>query len=137
MSGRAQPGGMTSAPSRVRVVIAARAAIRRDLHDTLAGAGLDVASECGSVGELLAAVSRERPDVCVLDRELRGGGLTAIAALASPRPAPKILVVGGRGTPAEVRAARLAGAAACVPADVDPAALAAAVSRLISTEEER
>jgi len=126
---------MTSAASRIRVVIAARASIRADLHATLAGAGMDVAADCDTVGELLAAVSRERPDVCVLDRELHGGGLSAIAAVASPRPAPKVLVVGGRAAPAEVRAARLAGAAGCVPADVDPAALAAAVSQLVLEEE--
>ena len=119
---------------RIRVVVAARTAIRSALNDTLAKAGMDVAADCGSVVELLAAVSRESPDVCVLDRELHGGGLSAIAALASPHPAPKIVLVGGRGTPAEVRAARLAGAAACVPADSDAAALAAAVSRLVKKE---
>ena len=96
---------------------------------------MHVAAECGSAAELLAAVSREQPDVCVLDRELRGGGLSVTAAIASPRRTPKVLVVGGRASPAEIRAARLAGAAGWVPADVDPAALAAAVSQLVQEEE--
>jgi DNA-binding NarL/FixJ family response regulator len=92
---------------------------------------MQVAADCGSAAELIEAVSRERPDVCVLDRELRGGGLAATAAIAAPRRAPKVLVVGGRGSPAEVRAAVLAGAADCLAADVSPAEVAAAVAALV------
>lgn len=120
---------------RVRVVIAARATARRSLRDGLSAAGIDVAADCGSAAELLAAISRERPDVCVLERELAGGGLVAAVAVATPRPAPKVLVVGGRGTPAELRAARLAGAAGSVPTDIDAAGLVAAVSALVTKEE--
>ena len=89
---------MQKAEAGARVVIAARSALRRTLHEAVTAAGMHVAADCGSTAELLAAVSRERPDVCVLDRELRGGGLAATAAIASPRQAPKVLVVGGRGT---------------------------------------
>lgn len=91
---------------------------------------MDVAADCGDAAELLAAVARERPEVCVLDRELRGGGLAATAAIASPPRAPKVLLIGGRGSPAEVRAALLAGAADCLASDVAPARLAAAVAAL-------
>ena len=120
--------------SGARAVIAARRSLRATLHDAVAEAGFEVAAECDDAGELLAAVALEHPDVCVLDRELRGGGLAATAAIATPQPAPKVLVVGGRGAPAEVRAARLAGATDCVPADIDAAGLAAAISRLIDKE---
>jgi DNA-binding NarL/FixJ family response regulator len=95
------------------------------LHDTLTAAGIQVAADCGSAAELLAAVSRERPDVCVLDRELRGGGLAATA------------VIGGRGSPAELKAARLAGAADCLPADVDAAGLADAIEALVRKEQQQ
>lgn len=123
--------------TQIRVVIGARAAVRRMLHDTLTAAGIQVAADCGSAAELLAAVSRERPDVCVLDRELRGGGLAATAAIASPHRAPKVLVIGGRGSPAELKAARLAGAADCLPADVDAAGLADAIEALVRKEQQQ
>lgn len=125
----------TPAQPQIRVVIAARSAVRRSLRDTLTAAGMHVAAECGDATELLAAVSRERPDVCVLDRELRGGGLAATAAIASPRQAPKVLVVGGRGSAAELRAARLAGAADSLPGDVGAPKLAAAIAALARKEQ--
>jgi DNA-binding NarL/FixJ family response regulator len=93
-----------------------------------------LAADCGDAAELVAAVARERPDLCLLDRELPGDGLAATAAIAAPARAPKVLVVGGRGSPAEVRAARLAGATGAFPADIDPASLAAAAGALVQKE---
>ena len=120
--------------ARIRVVIAARTAIRGTLHEAVTAAGMQVDADCGSAAELLAAVSREHPDICVLDRELRGGGLAATAAITSPLRAPKVLVVGGRGSPAELRAIRLAGAAACLPGDIDAAGLTEAIAALTRKE---
>src|SRR6266852_4347386 len=125
----------TRAHTWIRVVIAARTEVRRTFHDALTAAGMEVAADCGNAAELLAAVSRERPEVCVLDRELSGGGLAATAAIAAPRQAPKVLVVGGRGSPAELRAARLAGAADSLPGDVGAPKLAAAIAALARKEQ--
>jgi DNA-binding NarL/FixJ family response regulator len=75
-------------------------------------------------------VRRENPQLCVLDRDLPGAGLAAIAALTSPGRPPKLVVVGGRGSPAEARAARLAGADACLPGTVDADRLAAALAAI-------
>jgi len=125
----------THARTGIRVVIAARPAVQRKLHEALTAAGMQVAADCGDAAELLAAVSRERPDVCVLDRELRGGGLVATAAIAAPARAPKVLIVGGRGSPAELRAASLAGAAACLPGEITAAGLVAAVTSVVEKEE--
>ena len=119
----------------VRVVIAARTAMRSTLRDAATRAGLEIAAECADAAQLLDAVAREHPRFCILDRELRGGGLVAAAAIAAPHFAPKVLVVGGRGAAAEVRAARLAGATGCVPGDIDAVALAAAISALLKEEE--
>jgi DNA-binding NarL/FixJ family response regulator len=125
----------TPAELPIRVAIAARMAARRSFGDTLTAAGMLVVAECATTAELIAAVAHERPDVCVLDRELRGGTLAATAALASPGR-PKVLVVGGRGSEVEVRAARLAGAAACLPGEVSRAELAAAVTALVREERQ-
>jgi DNA-binding NarL/FixJ family response regulator len=114
-----------------RVVIASGATIRRTLRDGISRAGMQIAAECTDSGELLAAVARERPDICIVDRELRGGSLAATAAITTPPTAPRVLIVGGRGARADVRAARLAGASDCVPFDVGAEALAAAVAALV------
>ena len=121
------------ARSPIRVVVAGRRQLRRTADDGLAAAGIEVAAHCETTAELLAAVSRERPDACVLDRDLSGGAFAALAALASSRR-PKVLVVGGRGSPAEVRAARLAGAADCLPGDTDALSIAASVAALVHKE---
>ncbi len=114
--------------AQITIVVGARAAMRQSTRDALTSAGFTVAAECTDLAETLAAVARWRPDVCVLDRELPGGGLAAIAALVVPGRQPKVIVVGGGDSPAEVRAARLAGATDCVPGTLDPERLAASVA---------
>ena len=126
----------TADRNEIRVVIAARGTVRNVLRDAVRKAGMHLARECIDAAEVVAAVASEHPDLCLLDRGLRGGGLAATAAIAAapPRP-PIVLVVGGRATAAEVRAARLAGAADAVPADIDATSLAAAVTALVHKEE--
>ena len=111
----------------VSVVIAAREPLRRSIFEALTKRGLTVAESCTALAETLAAVRRSHPDVCIIDRGLPGGGLAAIAALAGPGRRPRVIVIGGESA-AEVRAARLAGAAECLSETVEPEELAAAVS---------
>jgi DNA-binding NarL/FixJ family response regulator len=116
----------------IRAVIATRAASRSRLREAFATAGIEVAAECGDVTELLSAVSREQPHACVIERDLRGGGLSAAAAIAAPTRTTRVLILGGRGSPAERRAARIAGAADLLPADIDPLRVAEIVYRLVN-----
>ena len=114
----------------LRVLLAGREETVAVLHDTLVAAGMQVVANCRTQDQVLAALAATRPDVCVVDRELDGGGLVTAAAIANPQRAPRILLVGGRGSASELRAARLAGAANSLPGDVAPAALVAAVAAL-------
>jgi ActR/RegA family two-component response regulator len=124
---------MVSEPqTNIRVVIATRATWRPRLREAFTAAGIVVAAECDDVTELLAAVSREHPDACVVERELRGGGLSAAAAITSPRRAPRVLMLGGRGSLAERRAARIAGASDCLSADFDAGRVVKVVHELVS-----
>jgi DNA-binding NarL/FixJ family response regulator len=123
-------------PHGIRVVIAAGDAMRGIFRDGVGRAGLSVAAECADSNELVAAVASERPDVVVVDRELRGGSLAALAAITTQRPAPKVLMVGGRGAHVEVQAARLAGATDCLPVDIGAEGLAEAVAGLVRNEKE-
>ena len=118
----------------VTVIVAARQPLRRALAEALTGRGHRVSKSCSSLADTLAAVRRSHPDVCVIDRELPGGALAAIAALTGPQRQPQVIVIGGE-SPAEVRAVRLAGAAACLPAAVDPEELAAAVAAAAAREQ--
>lgn len=115
----------------IRVVIAAREGMRRRLRDLAQKAGLEIAAECVDGGELVAVVARARPDLCLLDRDLHGGYLTATAAIATPPRAPRVIIVGGRVSPVEIRAARLAGAIDCLPIDIDAEDLAAAAAAVV------
>jgi len=111
--------------------------MRGIFRDGVGLAGLEVAAECNDSSELIAAVASERPDVVVVDRELRGGSLAALAAITTQRRAPKVLIVGGRGAAVEVQAARLAGATDCLPVDVGAEELAAVVTGLVRHDKER
>jgi DNA-binding NarL/FixJ family response regulator len=114
------------------VVIAAREGVRNRIRAPLQAAGLEIAAESSDLGEALEAVVRRRPQLCLLDRELPGAGVTTIAALATPRPRPKLLVIGGNADAASVRADHLAGAARSLPGEIDPGAVAAILTELAS-----
>ena len=115
----------------IRVVIAAREGMRRKLRELAQSARLEIAAECIDGGELVAAVARARPDLCLLDRDLHGGYLTATAAIATPPQAPRVIIVGGRVSAVEIRAARLAGAIDCLPIDIGADDLAAAAAAVV------
>jgi len=121
-----------SAPGKtsIRVVLAGRPELVETLNDALRAPGIRVVASCTNRVQALTAIRQVSPDVCIVDRELAGGGLIAAAAAASPLPAPKVLVVGDQNAPAERRAARLAGAAAYLPRSSDAASFVAAVSHL-------
>jgi DNA-binding NarL/FixJ family response regulator len=124
---------MSSAHRRATtVVIAAREAVRDRIRRPLESAGIEIAAESSDLVEALEAVVRQRPKLCLLDRDLPGAGVTTIAALATPRPRPKVLVIGGGSDPAGIRADRLAGATRSLPGDTDPDRVAAALIELAS-----
>lgn len=110
-----------------KVLVAARTAVRARVVQALDAVGMTVAAECSNAQEAIELAAREHPDVCVLDRDLPGGALAAVAAIASPTRAPKVLLVGGRDSEAERRATQLAGATAYLPGAPDGPRLAAAV----------
>jgi two-component system, NarL family, nitrate/nitrite response regulator NarL len=112
----------------VTALIAAGALSRVALRAAAHSAGLVVVGECASAAEAIALASRESPDVCVLERNLPGGALAAAAAIVAPRRPPAVLLVGGSDSPAERRAALLAGASGYVPGEPDAVRLAEALA---------
>lgn len=114
----------------ITVVVAARGSVREMLRGPVTDAGIDIAAEASDLAGALRAVARRRPLLCVLDRGLPGVGVTTIAALTTPRQRPKVLVIGGAGGSAGIRADRLAGAARSLPGAPDGEAVVAALREL-------
>jgi DNA-binding NarL/FixJ family response regulator len=114
--------------SPITALLAAGALARAALRSAARSAGLVVVGECASAAEAIELAARESPDVCVLDRNLPGGALAAAAAIAVPRRRPAVFVVGGSDSPAERRAALLAGATGYVSGEPDGAQLAEALA---------
>lgn len=110
------------------VVIAAEEPVSRSIAAELIRTGHVVTASSAALAETLDIVRRRRPDVCVVDSELRDGGLAAVAALAGCGRRPRVVVV-GRQSPTEVRAARLAGATACATTEEIATVVAAVVTR--------
>ena len=72
--------------------------------------GFVIVAEAGDADEAVALATRLRPDVCVIDVELPGGGLNAIARIAKSAPETLIVVLSASERPSDVVAAVTRGA---------------------------
>ncbi len=111
--------------------------MRDAIVDALEAAGFLVAAECNDAGSAVAAVARERPDVCVIDADLPGGALVAAAAISTPSAPPPVLVLDADGTDGTSRAAELAGATASLRGRLDEDRLADAVAEVLRAEHDQ
>ena len=94
-----------------------RFALRQDLE----GGGLEVCAEAGATTEAVAAALRQRPDLCLLDVHMPGGGgITAAAAIREHLPAVKVVLITATPDEDTVLAAARAGADGYLAKDVDP-----------------
>jgi DNA-binding NarL/FixJ family response regulator len=118
---------------RLQVAVAGSVEFAANLRRALDDAGIEIVAECTNRPEAIRVVRTGRPDLCIVDRDLDGGGLITAAAIASPRQ--PIVIVVGPGSPAERRAVRLAGATASLPHDSSPTELAALVLELARKEQ--
>lgn len=91
-------------------------------------ADLEVVAEADSAADALLLVSKERPDILILDLSLpRGGGLDLVRTLQSKGGPPKVLVLTMHDDPAYARAALSAGATGYVVKTVSEKDLLTAV----------
>jgi len=72
--------------------------------------GFVIVAEAGDADEAVALATRLRPDVCLIDVELPGGGLNAIARIAKSAPETLIVVLSASDRPSDVVAAVTRGA---------------------------
>ena len=92
---------------------------------------LEVVAEVGRGDEVVDAVARSRPDVCLLDIEMPGvDGIEVAAELAAAAAAGRVLIVTTFGRPGYLRRALEAGASGFVVKDTPARELADAVRRV-------
>lgn len=104
---------------------------RAGVTAALEQAGFVVCASCADAAETVTAATTERPDVCVVDVDLPGGGLTAVRALAAGPDPPRILVTAAAVRADDLFGALRAGADGYVAKAFDPSELPAEVAALL------
>ena len=118
---------------RVRVLLADDQALVRGAMAALLSleSDIEVVAEVGRGDEVVDAVRRTSPDVCLLDIEMPGrDGIEVAADLAALEAGPGVLIVTTFSRPGYLRRALEAGASGFVVKDTPAAELADAVRRV-------
>jgi two-component system, NarL family, nitrate/nitrite response regulator NarL len=113
---------MDGPPGPLRILIADdHPLIRRALRRDLERGGLEVCAEARTGAEAIEAALRERPDLCLLDVQMPGGGgLAATAEIRRSLPAAKVVLITAVPDETGVLAAARRGADGYLAKDVDP-----------------
>jgi two-component system NarL family response regulator len=104
-----------------------RGEVRLDLEEH----GFHVCAEVGDGPAALAAALRERPELCLLDVDMPGGGIEAARAIASQVPETRVVMLTVSRDESDVDAAKAAGAVAYLLKDLPADRLAAALRGLL------
>lgn len=119
----------------VRVVVADRdASTRTGIRMALVQGGFEVCAEATTARSAREAVERERPDVCLIDADIEGGGLDAATAIKSEAPGTVVVMLGSSADDDRVLAAVRAGARGYLPKDMNPARLGPALRGAVDGE---
>ncbi len=127
---------MTENDDKIRVVIADdHAPTREDIRLALEeSGGFAVCAEASDAAAAITAAVRERPDVCLLDINMPGGGIAAAWEITSRLPATKVVMLTISMEDRDLFGALRAGAAGYLLKDMEPAELTRALARVASGE---
>ena len=123
----------SSKPIRVLVADphpATRAGIRR----ALAMDGVVVCAEVDAADAAIDAALRERPDLCLVDVRLAGGGVAAAASIADRLPSTAVVMLAARLDEHELLESLRAGADGYLLKDIDPGRLSEILKRALAGE---
>lgn len=130
-AGRIEPSrcGALAAAGRLRVMLVDdHALVRSAVRHAIEGPNVTVVEEAGTVSEALERASRSRPDVVLVDLDLRGeDGLQLVRELAPLLPNATFIMLSVSTSDADLLDAVLAGATGYLTKDVSPEALLRAV----------
>ena len=124
-----------SEPARPRVLIADdHAPVRYGVRTALERGGIEVCAEAPDAPKAVAAALRERPDACLLDTRMPGGGATAAAAITTQLPGTVVIMLSAYSTDEDVFGALRSGAIGYLLKDIDPTQLPDQVRAAIAGE---
>ncbi len=109
-------------------------ATRLGVKMALARGGFRVVAEAGNCEEAVAAVSRERPDICLLDVCMPGGGIEAARRISASGAGTAVVMLTVSRDRGDVLGALRAGAVGYLPKDTHPDRLPAALRGVLSGE---
>jgi DNA-binding NarL/FixJ family response regulator len=100
-----------------RVLIAGHAPTRVGIAMALASA-VEICAQAPDAGQAIRAAMREEPDVCLLDRDLRGDVFTAVRGISRGAPRAEIILLTNRFNADEMLDAVRVGASGYISAAV-------------------
>jgi DNA-binding NarL/FixJ family response regulator len=108
-------------PTPVRIVIADARPLRRlGIASALGPPGFVVCAECADAGAAVLTAVRERPEICIVDAGLPGGGIAATRAIVTWVPQARVVVLAESADLDLFLASVRAGAVGFLLADIDP-----------------
>jgi DNA-binding NarL/FixJ family response regulator len=108
--------------------------IRMGVRMALMRGGFRVVGEAADGEGAVESVLRERPDVCLLDVRMPGGGIEAATRLAQLAPATAVVILTVSAGSEDLLAALRAGARGYLPKDMSPDRLPAALRGVLRGE---
>ena len=108
--------------------------IRMALRAALELEGFVVCAEAGSASAAVDAAVRERPDVCLLDVKMPGGGVPAARDIAAKVPGAAVVMLTGSGDDDDFFAALRAGVSGYLLKNLDPDDLGGELRRVLNGE---
>ncbi len=108
--------------------------IRLGVRMALMRGGFEVLAEVADCDGAVEAVLRERPDICLLDVYMPGGGIEAAAILSSVAPATAVVMLTVSQSPGDMLAALRSGAKGYLSKDTSPDRLPAALCGVLKGE---
>lgn len=116
------------------MVAAAGAATRAGIRLALSESHVDVCAEASSVPDLIAAVQRTKPDVCILDGELSDSPVGTAAEIMARVPSVAIVLLTDEVSETEFLGAVRVGVAGYLDKGISPAALSNVVRAVANGE---
>jgi two-component system nitrate/nitrite response regulator NarL len=117
------PGAETDAT--ITILIAKEEAVAREtLRAGLTSQGFDVLAAAADAPAAVAAAEQMHPDICLIDFDLPGSGMTAVSQIATRMPTTAVIVMGSSAHGAEVIAALERGASGYLLKNIDADELA-------------
>lgn len=108
--------------------------VRLGVRMALMRGGFRVVAEAADCGGAVSATLRERPDVCLLDVRMPGGGIEAAQRMAEVAPSTSVVMLTVSIDTEDVLGALRAGAVGYLPKDTSPDRLPAALCGVLKGE---